>query len=217
MAKDANTEHEEQACRNPHCEECRRKSDFELPTHPPKNTAHGNIMKLCIQCLTISVLLFQSAHASVIVDQEVVTYADTGYIGYILDYPGDYLAQTFTVHHTGRLVGIGLQVSLDAYPYSSDGPHCASRGQVTGPVCTSGLPAKTSCAASNDDPPNPLPPDPGLRGVHHRADRAHQPSSTSATKPAIDQPAAPAAHSCPSVLSVVKKRSPQPALTNISK
>src|SRR5262249_41668059 len=32
-------------------------------------------------------------------------------IGYYLDYPGDYTAQTFTVGHTGQLAAFGIQFS----------------------------------------------------------------------------------------------------------
>jgi len=59
--------------------------------------------------------------AAVILDQEVVTNPDTGYLGYILDYPGDFLAQTFTMRHSGMLKSVGVQVSIDEnanWPYS---------------------------------------------------------------------------------------------------
>jgi hypothetical protein len=76
-------------------------------------------MKLCIQCLTICVLLVQATHAAVLLDQEVATYPDVGSTNYDLDYPGDYMAQTFTVNHTGQLVGVGLQVSLSGFGYAT--------------------------------------------------------------------------------------------------
>jgi hypothetical protein len=77
-------------------------------------------MKKRVGGFAIWVLVFHSAQAGVIVDQEVVTYPDKGYIGYILDYPGDYIAQTFTVGHTGQLTGVGVQVSLHRrFPYTT--------------------------------------------------------------------------------------------------
>lgn len=52
-----------------------------------------------------------SAAASVIIDQEHVSNA----VGYILDYPGDYMAQTFTARNTGQITSIGLQLSIWSY------------------------------------------------------------------------------------------------------
>jgi hypothetical protein len=62
--------------------------------------------------VTIITLLIQSAQAAVVVDQQV----ESSLVNYDLDYPDDYLAQTFTVNHMGQLVGVGLQVSLDGFP-----------------------------------------------------------------------------------------------------
>src|SRR5262249_16769356 len=36
-------------------------------------------------------------------------------VGYILDYPGDFMAQTFTINNTGILAGAAVQVSLAGY------------------------------------------------------------------------------------------------------
>lgn len=77
-------------------------------------------MRLWIQRMVACTVAIQSAQADVIIDQEVITYPNTGYIGYILDYPGDYFAQTFTVRHSGQLVSIGVQVSL--YNFSPNQP-----------------------------------------------------------------------------------------------
>lgn len=51
-----------------------------------------------------------------IVDQEHL--ASTS-IGYILDYPGDYMAQTFTVRNTGKLTSVEVQVGLSGYSHYS--------------------------------------------------------------------------------------------------
>jgi hypothetical protein len=66
-----------------------------------------------IHSLAVAVLFFavQRARAQVVLDQEyVVGYP--GALNYTLDYPGDHLAQTFTVRHSGILTRIGIQVSL---------------------------------------------------------------------------------------------------------
>lgn len=49
------------------------------------------------------------ASAEVVVDQEFLTGPN---FGYVLDYPGDYIAQTFSVQNSGQLAGIGVQVSI---------------------------------------------------------------------------------------------------------
>lgn len=58
-------------------------------------------------------LLAPFAWCEPIVDQEFLT---SNSAGYILDYPGDHIAQTFTVGHGGQLVGLGVQVSLFGFP-----------------------------------------------------------------------------------------------------
>jgi hypothetical protein len=72
----------------------------------PNSTYQRRLMKyrtiLLLVCLCSS-----PACAEVIVDQEHFIGV---YWGYILDYPGDYIAQTFTVRNTGQLTGIGVQV-----------------------------------------------------------------------------------------------------------
>jgi hypothetical protein len=50
-----------------------------------------------------------TAQAEVVLDQE---YVGSCCWGYILDYPEDYIAQTFTVGHSGQLVSVGVQVVL---------------------------------------------------------------------------------------------------------
>lgn len=68
---------------------------------------------VCLLCLSAS-----AASTDVVVDQQ---YVAPSTIGYALDYPGDYMAQTFTVHNSGQLVGIGVQVSISGSPSSRDG------------------------------------------------------------------------------------------------
>lgn len=50
------------------------------------------------------------ASAQLYVDDE---FSGVPNFGYELDYPGDYLIQTFTVHHNGPLVSVGVQISQD--------------------------------------------------------------------------------------------------------
>jgi hypothetical protein len=54
------------------------------------------------------------AQAEVVLDQEYVV-GSSGSLNYYLDYPGDHLAQTFTVGNSGTLTGIGVQVSLTVF------------------------------------------------------------------------------------------------------
>lgn len=70
-------------------------------------------MKTPITCQLFLVILTQAATAEVIVDQEFKLPENTG-INYMIDYPGDYLAQTFTVRNTGLLAGVGVQASVTA-------------------------------------------------------------------------------------------------------
>jgi hypothetical protein len=51
-----------------------------------------------------------SATAQPYVDDE---FSGSPNFGYELDYPGDYLIQTFTVYHNGPLVSVGVQISQD--------------------------------------------------------------------------------------------------------
>jgi hypothetical protein len=53
-----------------------------------------------------------AAAPSSFVDQMHVVTADAAPTNYYLDYPGDHMEQTFTVRHSGRLAGVGVQVSL---------------------------------------------------------------------------------------------------------
>lgn len=73
-------------------------------------------MKNRIPVMLLACLITRVASATVIVDQQYLTNNPA----YILDYPEDYAAQTFTIHNSGQLVGIGLQVSL--WSYSNDKP-----------------------------------------------------------------------------------------------
>ncbi len=57
-----------------------------------------------------------AATAGVIVDQEYAVPPGIGDLQYFLDYPGDHMAQTFTVAHSGKLTGVGVQVSLTVSP-----------------------------------------------------------------------------------------------------
>jgi hypothetical protein len=52
------------------------------------------------------------AAAYVVVDQE---YVGPSASAYSLDYPGDYMAQTFTARNTGQIVSIALQVSFHTF------------------------------------------------------------------------------------------------------
>jgi hypothetical protein len=67
-------------------------------------------MRIWITSVLITSSLAPALRADVVVDQENYGWCC---IGYSLDYPGgDYMAQTFTVNHTGHLVEVGIQVSL---------------------------------------------------------------------------------------------------------
>ena len=57
-------------------------------------------------------MLPHSAVAQTIVDQEFSAWDN---VSYYLDYPGDYMAQTFTVGHSGRLKEVGIRVGLGGY------------------------------------------------------------------------------------------------------
>lgn len=57
-------------------------------------------------------LLTCPAAADVIVDQEYVASANKSYTP---DYPGDYMAQTFTVRNDGQLTSVGLQLYFRDY------------------------------------------------------------------------------------------------------
>lgn len=70
-------------------------------------------MKYLLAMLTVVCSCDTSSLAEVIVDQE----HNGCCIGYILDYPEDYIAQTFTVRNTGQLDGIGVEVSLSGYSH----------------------------------------------------------------------------------------------------
>jgi hypothetical protein len=58
-----------------------------------------------------------SADATVVTDQ---SYIGPSGKAYSFDYPGDYLAQTFTVHNSGQLTSIGLQISHPRAPFPNN-------------------------------------------------------------------------------------------------
>jgi len=64
--------------------------------------------------LLAAFVFVRSASAEIILDQEnyIDPLSGLGHLSYYLDYPGDHLAQTFTVRHSGILTGLGIQVSL---------------------------------------------------------------------------------------------------------
>jgi hypothetical protein len=70
-------------------------------------------MKSCIYGILAAFLFVSNACGQVVVDQEYLGNYSTGYY---LDYPGDYMAQTFTVRNSGQLLGLGIQVGLLGYP-----------------------------------------------------------------------------------------------------
>jgi hypothetical protein len=76
-------------------------------------------MKVAAAIFLFPLLLATTAQATpeVVLDQE---FPGFNWIAYYLDYPGDYMAQTFTVRHTGRLQSIGIAVELGGY--SDDKP-----------------------------------------------------------------------------------------------
>lgn len=65
--------------------------------------------------LMLMVALAKASPAAVVLDQEFMVPPGTG-LNYYLDYPGDYLAQTFTVRNRGELAGVGVQASI-SIPY----------------------------------------------------------------------------------------------------
>jgi hypothetical protein len=77
--------------------------------------------KLCC-CLLVVATWAPAAIAGVVVDQEYVVPSSAGGLQYYLDYPGDHMAQTFTVAHSGELTGVGVQVSLTLSPLGSQPP-----------------------------------------------------------------------------------------------
>lgn len=66
---------------------------------------------LVVFCILLTSALANCAHAAVILDQEFMLPYHTG-LNYYMDYPGDYLAQTFTVRTSGELAGVGVQASV---------------------------------------------------------------------------------------------------------
>jgi hypothetical protein len=71
-------------------------------------------MKSWIGSLLAGLLFLPNLRAAPVIDQE---YLVSNATGYILDYPGDCIAQTFTVRNSGRLVSLGVQVSKSGYPW----------------------------------------------------------------------------------------------------
>ena len=60
----------------------------------------------------LALLFVSSASAEEIVDQE---FAGPYNLNYYLDYPGDYMAQTFTMRNSGQIVELGIDVVLTGY------------------------------------------------------------------------------------------------------
>jgi len=65
-------------------------------------------MKSLLLAATFVHLIALPAAAEVVIDQEFVAPTN---INYFFDYPGDYMAQTFTLRNSGRITSVGLQVS----------------------------------------------------------------------------------------------------------
>jgi hypothetical protein len=61
-------------------------------------------------------LAASTAAADVVVDQEYVSNA----VAYFFDYPGDYMAQTFTARNSGQITSIGLQLSQPFPPFPTN-------------------------------------------------------------------------------------------------
>jgi hypothetical protein len=74
--------------------------------------AEVDLMK-CLQLLLFLVLI-QSASAMPVIDQEFPAWDN---VGYYLDYPGDYMAQTFTVRNSGQMISLGIRVRLSGYSH----------------------------------------------------------------------------------------------------
>jgi hypothetical protein len=65
-------------------------------------------------------LATSSAMANPVIDQE---YVGPSTVGYILDYPGDYMAQTFTARNTGQITSVALQLTLSGQSAVTDNLH----------------------------------------------------------------------------------------------
>jgi hypothetical protein len=71
--------------------------------------------------LLLALVLTSPASAEIVLDQEYAL-GPGGSLNYYLDYPGDHLAQTFTVKNSGILTSLGIQVSLTAHDRIYDMP-----------------------------------------------------------------------------------------------
>jgi hypothetical protein len=71
-------------------------------------------MKFFCLATILACLAASTAAADVVVDQEHVGPTT---VAYSFDYPGDYMAQTFTLRNSGQLTSIGLQISQPNAPY----------------------------------------------------------------------------------------------------
>jgi hypothetical protein len=79
-------------------------------------------MRYYVTCLLLLIALVGGANAEVILDQEFKLPANSG-INYYHDYPGDFLAQTFTVRNTGELAGVGVQGAVSGRGQFVDALH----------------------------------------------------------------------------------------------
>jgi hypothetical protein len=75
------------------------------------------LMKSSIASLAFVCLLGASAGAEVVVDQASEALE---WIAYYQDYPGDYLAQTFTVGQSGVLAEVGMDIRRSGYSHYKD-------------------------------------------------------------------------------------------------
>jgi hypothetical protein len=80
---------------------------------------HRLLVSFLVAIIAVSV---RPAVGEIILDQENVVLPDVSHLSYFLDYPGDYMAQSFTLNHSGELVGVGIQVSLLTDAFGSSEP-----------------------------------------------------------------------------------------------
>jgi hypothetical protein len=72
----------------------------------------ATIVKPILCALVLATLCASPSTAALIIDQEHDVRSHRGVSNYYLDYPGDYMQQTFTVRNSGMLMGVGVQVSI---------------------------------------------------------------------------------------------------------
>ena len=64
--------------------------------------------------LVLLAMTASKTFAATIVDQQ---FRGSNF-NYYLDYPGDYMAQTFTVRNSGKLASVGVGISISGYPWT---------------------------------------------------------------------------------------------------